>query len=117
LCHVCIRRPAPVLRAYNAEADNLVRALKPYKLDSATERLNKIAGVISKLGKTMNIRISDSYHQIRIKELELTPTSWRSAPRKRSVNEPSESGYTRSEKCKKNSLVSEFAWRRSTSTT
>ncbi|HEY5046263.1 MAG TPA: DUF4041 domain-containing protein [Solirubrobacteraceae bacterium] len=61
-----------VLRAYNAEADNLVRALKPYKLDSATERLNKIAGVISKLGKTMNIRISDNYHQIRIKELELT---------------------------------------------
>jgi Domain of unknown function (DUF4041)/T5orf172 domain len=61
-----------VLRAYNAEADNLVRALKPYKLDSATERLNKIAGVISKLGKTMDIRISDSYHQLRIKELELT---------------------------------------------
>jgi Domain of unknown function (DUF4041) len=60
LCHACIRRPAPVLCAYNAEADNLVRALKPYKLDSATERLNKIAGVISKLGKTMNIRISDA---------------------------------------------------------
>jgi hypothetical protein len=61
-----------VLRAYNAEADNLVRALKPYKLDSGTERLNKIAGVISKLGKTMDIRISDSYHQLRIKEMELT---------------------------------------------
>ncbi len=61
-----------VLRAYNAEADNLVRALKPYKLDSATERLNRIAGVISKLGKTMDIRISDSYHQLRIKEMELT---------------------------------------------
>ena len=61
-----------VLRAYNAEADNLVRALKPYKLDSAIERLNKIAGAIAKLGKTMNIRISDAYHRARIKELELT---------------------------------------------
>jgi hypothetical protein len=61
-----------VLRAYNAEADNLVRALKPYKLDSATERLNKIAGVIAKLGKTMDIRISNGYHELRIKELELT---------------------------------------------
>jgi hypothetical protein len=61
-----------VLRAYNAEADNLVRALKPYKLRSAVERLAKIAAVISRLGKTMNIRISDSYHQLRVRELELT---------------------------------------------
>jgi len=61
-----------VLRAYNAEADNLVRALKPYKLESAIERLSKIAGVISKLGKTMDIRIFDGYHQLRVKELELT---------------------------------------------
>lgn len=61
-----------VLRAYNAEADNLVRGLKPYKLESAIDRLTKIAGVISKLGKTMNIHISDSYHGLRVKELELT---------------------------------------------
>lgn len=61
-----------VLRAYNAEADNLVRGLKPYKLESAIDRLSKIAGAISKLGKTMSIDISDSYHQLRIKELELT---------------------------------------------
>jgi uncharacterized small protein (DUF1192 family) len=61
-----------VLRAYNAEADNLVRALKPYKLQSAIERLGKIATVISKLGKTMEIRIADEYHRLRVKELELT---------------------------------------------
>jgi Domain of unknown function (DUF4041)/T5orf172 domain len=61
-----------VLRAYNAEADNLVRALKPFKLNSAIERLNKIATAIAKLGKTMDIRISDTYHRTRIKELELT---------------------------------------------
>jgi chromosome segregation ATPase len=61
-----------MLRAYNAEADNLVRALKPYKLDTAIERLTKVATTIVKLGKTMDIRISDAYHRLRIQELELT---------------------------------------------
>ncbi|MDX6586043.1 MAG: hypothetical protein QOI31_516 [Solirubrobacterales bacterium] len=61
-----------MLRAYNAEADNLVRGLKPYKLASAIERLSKVAGTIEKLGKTMDIRISGDYHGLRIYELELT---------------------------------------------
>lgn len=61
-----------MLRAYNAEADNLVRGLKPYKLDSAQDRLTKVATTIARLGKTMDIRIADSYHRLRLKELELT---------------------------------------------
>lgn len=61
-----------MLRAYNAEADTLVRGLKPYKLASATERLTKVTTTIAKLGKTMGIRIADSYHRLRIRELELT---------------------------------------------
>src|SRR5215208_1918834 len=61
-----------MLRAYNAEADNLVRGLKPYKLDSAIERLTKVVGTIAKLGKTMDIRISEPYHRLRTTELELT---------------------------------------------
>ncbi|MBQ1076827.1 DUF4041 domain-containing protein [Micromonospora sp. C31] len=61
-----------VLRAYNAEADNLVRGLKPYRLDSAIERLNKVAEMIARLGKTMDIRIANGYHRLRKKELELT---------------------------------------------
>jgi hypothetical protein len=61
-----------MLRAYNAEADNLVRAMKPYKLDTSIERLTKVATTIVKLGKTMDIRISDAYHSLRIAELELT---------------------------------------------
>ena len=61
-----------LLRAYNAEADNLVRGLKPYKLDSAIDRLTKVTTTIEKLGKTMDIRISDAYHGLRIRELELT---------------------------------------------
>lgn len=61
-----------MLRAYNAEADNLVRGLKPYKLDSAIDRLTKVAATIERLGKTMDIRISDDYHALRVEELELT---------------------------------------------
>ena len=61
-----------MLRAYNAEADNLVRAMKPYKLASARERLGKVVSTIERLGKTMSIRISPEYHRLRVKELELT---------------------------------------------
>ncbi len=61
-----------MLRAYNAEADNLVRGLKPYKLPAAVERLNKVVATIARLGKTMDINISSAYHQLRIRELQLT---------------------------------------------
>lgn len=55
-----------------AEADNLVRAMKPYALKTATERLEKMRISISKLGVSMKIEISDAYHRMRINELELT---------------------------------------------
>ena len=61
-----------LLRAYNAEADNLVRTMRPYRLASAIERLGKTVETIARLGKTMDIRISPAYHQVRIRELELT---------------------------------------------
>ncbi len=61
-----------MLRAFNAEADNLVRGLKPYKLDGALDRLKKVAETIERLGKTMNIQISKPYYQLRVRELELT---------------------------------------------
>lgn len=61
-----------MLRAFNAEADNLVRTLKPYKLAAAVERLEKVAQTIERLGKTMQIRISTPYLQLRVRELELT---------------------------------------------
>jgi seryl-tRNA synthetase len=61
-----------MLRAYNAEADNLVRGMKPYKLDSAIDRLTKVANTILKLGRTMDIHISQDYHALRVTELELT---------------------------------------------
>jgi hypothetical protein len=61
-----------MLRAYNNEADNAVRALKPYALPAAQLRLDKARSTISRLGKTMQIEITDAYHRLRIAELELT---------------------------------------------
>jgi hypothetical protein len=61
-----------ILRAYNAEADNLVRGLKPYKLHSSIDRLTKVTTTVAKLGATMDIRIADTYHGLRVQELELT---------------------------------------------
>jgi hypothetical protein len=61
-----------MLRAFNAEADNLVRGLKPYKLNGALDRLRKVSETIERLGKTMKIRISMPYYQLRVRELELT---------------------------------------------
>lgn len=61
-----------MLRAYNAEADNALRTLKPHTLARATERLAKSRETIARLGKIMSIRVSDEYHRLRVYELELT---------------------------------------------
>ena len=60
-----------MLRAYNGEVDDALRTLKPYKVDAAIDRLNKVEESIEKLGKTMSIAINDTYHQLRISELKL----------------------------------------------
>jgi Domain of unknown function (DUF4041)/T5orf172 domain len=61
-----------MLRAYNNEADNAVRLMKPYTLESSVARLEKARETISKLGATMSIQVTDSYHRLRVEELELT---------------------------------------------
>jgi hypothetical protein len=61
-----------LLRAYNGEADVLVNSMKPYKLDSAIDQLNKARSAIGRLGMTMSISITDAYHQLRLEELSLT---------------------------------------------
>jgi hypothetical protein len=61
-----------MLRAYNAEADNCVRSMRPHRLASSVERLNKSRETIARLGNTMSIRISDEFHRMRVRELELT---------------------------------------------
>ncbi|WP_320777697.1 DUF4041 domain-containing protein [Streptomyces sp. CRN 30] len=61
-----------MLRAYNAEADNAVRGMRPHRLSSLIDRLGKTRETIARLGATMHIRISDEYHRLRVQELELT---------------------------------------------
>ena len=61
-----------MLRAYNAEADSLVRSLRAHRRDASVERLSKTMESIAKLGKSMSIRISAGYHRLRVEELWLT---------------------------------------------
>jgi hypothetical protein len=61
-----------LLRAYNNEADNLVRGLRPYKLSTSKDRLEKAKATIEKLGQSMDIAIGYEYHRLRLQEMELT---------------------------------------------
>ncbi|MBO0610769.1 DUF4041 domain-containing protein [Myceligenerans salitolerans] len=61
-----------MLRAYNGEADVLVRGMKPYRLEASIDRLNKSVAAIEKFGKSMHIAITPEYHRLRINELALT---------------------------------------------
>ncbi|WP_307816069.1 DUF4041 domain-containing protein [Myceligenerans indicum] len=61
-----------MLRAYNGEADVLVRGMKPYRLEASIDRLNKSVAAIEKLGRSMQIAITPEYHHLRINELQLT---------------------------------------------
>ena len=60
-----------LLRAYNAEAENAVKATKAGNLYSAQTRLTKAAEQIANGGKMIQLRITDRYHWLRLKELEL----------------------------------------------
>jgi hypothetical protein len=61
-----------MLRAYNAEADSCVARVRPHRLHSTIERLDKVAGTIAKLGKTMGIHVAVEYHRLRVQEITLT---------------------------------------------
>lgn len=60
-----------MLRAYNAEADNCVRSLRAGNVVTAKQRLDRSREAIAKLGKMMEMRISDLFHGLRIHEIEL----------------------------------------------
>jgi uncharacterized membrane-anchored protein len=61
-----------MLRAYNAEADNCVRALRSGNLTTAQKRIESAMAAIEKLGAIMEMRINPDYHALRVRELELT---------------------------------------------
>jgi uncharacterized small protein (DUF1192 family) len=51
-----------MLRAYNAEAENVVRTLRAGNSITAVKRLDAARTTIAKLGKIMEMRISDPFH-------------------------------------------------------
>jgi hypothetical protein len=61
-----------MLRAYNSEADNALRTLRAGNVVTAKRRLEASRTSIAKLGALMEMRISDSFHQLREEEIELT---------------------------------------------
>jgi len=61
-----------MLRAYNAEAENSIRTLKLGNVHTAKKRLEASRAAIAKLGSMMAMHISDTYHDLRLEEIELT---------------------------------------------
>ena len=61
-----------MLRAYNAEADSCVRAMRAGALQTAVKRLDAAATSIARLGTMMQMRVAPDYHALRLEELELT---------------------------------------------
>lgn len=60
-----------LLRAYNAEAENAVKAAKAGNLDSCVKRLNKAREQVERNGKMIELQIMPEYHRLRISEIEL----------------------------------------------
>jgi Domain of unknown function (DUF4041)/T5orf172 domain len=61
-----------MLRAYNAEAENVVRSLRAGNTVTAIKRLDAARTAIVKLGKMMEMHIAEQFHALRIQEIELT---------------------------------------------
>jgi hypothetical protein len=61
-----------MLRAYNAEADNSIRSLRAGNVLTAKKRLEASRAAIAKLGRMMEMRISEAFHALRLEEIELT---------------------------------------------
>ena len=61
-----------MLRAYNAESDNSIRSLRVGNVLTAKKRLEASRKAIAKLGKMMEMHISDDFHSLRLEEIELT---------------------------------------------
>ena len=75
-----------LLRAYNAEAENAIKATKAGNLYSAQTRLSKAAEQIANGGKMIDLRITDEYHRLRLKELELANSHLMAVQRERELD-------------------------------
>lgn len=60
-----------LLRAYNAEAENAIKATKAGNLSTAQARLTRAVEQIAKNGSMIDLRITNHFHALRLKEIEL----------------------------------------------
>ena len=60
-----------MLRAYNAEAENAIKTVKAGNLASAQKRLTAAREQIARQGSLIELRVTDYYHYLRLKELEV----------------------------------------------
>jgi hypothetical protein len=60
-----------LLRAYNAEAENAIKATRAGNLAVAQTRLTKAAEQIAKSGTMIDLHIEPEFHQLRLKEIAL----------------------------------------------
>lgn len=61
-----------MLRSYNAEAEAAVKTLRPHGLGTTLKRLDKTRATVARLCSSMSIEITNRYHGLRVKELEMT---------------------------------------------
>ncbi len=61
-----------MLRAYNAEVDVSLRTLRAGNVITAKKRVTRSREAIAKLGRMMEMSISEEFHNLRIEEIELT---------------------------------------------
>ena len=61
-----------MLRAYNAEVDSSIRALRAGNVVTAKKRVEASRESIKRLGRMMQMQIGDPYHALRLEEVELT---------------------------------------------
>lgn len=86
-----------MLRAYNAEADSAIRALRAGNIETAKRRLEKSRDAIARLGAMMEMRIASSYHELREREIELT-SDWLMKKQEEREREREERARLREEK-------------------
>lgn len=60
-----------LIRAFNSECDEMVNKVKYNNFDMSLKRITTARNTISRLGKTMQISITDAYYQAKVDELHL----------------------------------------------
>lgn len=60
-----------LMTAFNSECDDIVRKVKALNIEKSIDRIRKLAEKITRLGRTMHIRIPDHYVDLKVKEAQL----------------------------------------------